>query len=206
MLIRLGIFSNIYDRTRIVDGLIKGTSYAKDGNELIISSRNIDQFAEQIGFADLEKQTKLLTDMNVHNRYNKPFTTNIDSLTYVGKKRVYDCTIPNIGKFDGNGIVLSNCGEQFLHPGDNCNLGSVNLDVMWDEENNDIDYDKLYNTIIYSVRMLDNVIELFGHNVSQINDIAKRNRRIGLGVMGLADLLFRAKLRYGTRESIDFCK
>ena len=58
----------------------------------------------------------------------------------------------------------------------------------------------------YAIRMLDNTIDLFKHSVKEIDDMAKANRRVGLGVMGFADLLMRLKIRYGSELSYEVAR
>ena len=94
-------------------------------------------------------------------------------------------------------ITASNpCSEQMLHNFDNCNLLSINLGEF---HNN---WDDLEDTVSVAIRMLDNTIDLFNHNVDSINSMAFANRRVGLGIMGWADYLFKNGVSYGSEESI----
>lgn len=98
-------------------------------------------------------------------------------------------------------IYASNpCGEQFLHPYDNCNLGSLNLAQF--VKNNKIDWNHLKRGTKTAVRLMDNVIDLFDFPVPQVTDLAKKNRRIGLGIMGFADMLYQIGVGYNTEEGI----
>ena len=110
--------------------------------------------------------------------------------------------LPMLGR-----ITASNpCGEQMLHPGDNCNLGSINVAAHFDDEKSIIDWEDLKVTVAIAVEMLDNTIELFDHSVELINETAVKNRRIGLGIMGFADLLYKMNVRYGSYESFDIAE
>ena len=111
--------------------------------------------------------------------------------------------VPGLGP-----IVASNpCGEQMLHGNDNCNLGSINLAAFYDPKyEDDFDYVEFRNTIRTAVEMLDNTIDLFEHSVPAINEMAKANRRVGLGVMGFADLLYLMNIRYGSIECRDLIR
>ncbi|KKU11864.1 MAG: Ribonucleoside-diphosphate reductase [Parcubacteria group bacterium GW2011_GWB1_45_7] len=96
-------------------------------------------------------------------------------------------------------IETSNpCGEQFLHPNDNCNLGSINLSAF--VKNGKFDYKRLEKATEHATRMLDNVIDRFDFPVKAITDMAKRNRRIGLGIMGFADALYQLGVKYNSKE------
>lgn len=96
-------------------------------------------------------------------------------------------------------IYSSNpCGEQFLHPYDNCNLGSLNLAAFAKEGK--LDEKRLKEATRAAVRMLDNVIDRFDFPVEQVTQMAIKNRRIGLGVMGFADLLYQLGIQYNSPE------
>ncbi|MFA7309133.1 MAG: adenosylcobalamin-dependent ribonucleoside-diphosphate reductase [Patescibacteria group bacterium] len=102
--------------------------------------------------------------------------------------------LPGLGR-----IETSNpCGEQFLHPYDNCNLGSINLAKFVSDKQ--VNWDRLKFVTRTSVRMMDNVIDLFDFPVQQVTDLAKNNRRIGLGIMGFADMLFQLEIPYNTEK------
>ncbi|MDD3790628.1 MAG: adenosylcobalamin-dependent ribonucleoside-diphosphate reductase [Sphaerochaetaceae bacterium] len=102
-----------------------------------------------------------------------------------------------------NSIQCTNpCGEQGLPPWGVCNLGSINLsqfvvdgEVLWDD---------LGRTVASSVRFLDNVIDDTPYFYDENKEQQQSERRIGLGTMGLADMLIKLKIGYGSDESIDF--
>ena len=101
----------------------------------------------------------------------------------------------------GQKVVATNpCGEQPLAPYSVCNLAAVNLAVMADKETNTVDYAKLTETVKTGVRMQDNVIDATPYFLEENEKQALGERRIGLGVMGLADLLIYTKTRYGSEE------
>jgi ribonucleoside-diphosphate reductase alpha chain len=90
------------------------------------------------------------------------------------------------------------CGEQFLHPYDNCNLGSINLAKFI--KNKDVDWERLKYVTKLAVRLMDNVIDIFNFPVEELNEVARKNRRIGLGIMGFADLLYQLEIPYNSKE------
>ena len=97
------------------------------------------------------------------------------------------------------------CGEQWLGPYENCCLGSINL-AQHATEDGKVDWGKLEETTKTAVLFLDNVIDANGYvsGVPQLREAALRARRIGLGIMGLGDLMFNCGIRYGSDEGQEF--
>jgi ribonucleoside-diphosphate reductase alpha chain len=100
-------------------------------------------------------------------------------------------------------IMASNpCGEQFLHFANSCNLGSIDVNKFYDHEHR-LDWDRLAEVTHWTTRFLDNVIDTCAWPLPEINDVVKRTRPVGLGVMGFADLCLNLKISYGSAASID---
>ena len=97
------------------------------------------------------------------------------------------------------------CGEQFLGPYENCCLGSVNL-AQHVTSDGRVDWDKLRESVVVSTRFLDNVVDAnkYVPAVPQLRESALRARRIGLGIMGLGDLMYALGVRYGSAEGQEF--
>ncbi|MBI5826784.1 MAG: adenosylcobalamin-dependent ribonucleoside-diphosphate reductase [Deltaproteobacteria bacterium] len=95
------------------------------------------------------------------------------------------------------------CGEQPLLSYEPCNLGSLNLSRMLKREGGSwaLDYERLGATVRLAVRFLDNVIDMSSYPSKEIDLMAKGNRKIGLGVMGFADMLTRMRVAYGSAGS-----
>lgn len=101
----------------------------------------------------------------------------------------------------GQKVIATNpCGEQPLAPYSVCNLAAVNLAEMADKENQQVDFGKLKDTVKVGVRMQDNVIDATPYFLEENRRQALGERRVGLGVMGLHDLLIYCETRYGSRE------
>ncbi len=92
------------------------------------------------------------------------------------------------------------CGEQWLGPYDACNLGSINLGLF--VKNGKVDYETLEETTRLCTRFLDDVIEINPFPLPQVREKVYANRRIGLGVMGWAEMLFELHIRYDSEEAI----
>ncbi|HVS80751.1 MAG TPA: adenosylcobalamin-dependent ribonucleoside-diphosphate reductase [Pyrinomonadaceae bacterium] len=100
-------------------------------------------------------------------------------------------------------IMASNpCGEQFLHFANSCNLGSIDVAKFYDREQR-LDWDRLREVTHWCTRFLDNVIDTCAWPLPEINDVVKRTRPLGLGIMGFADLCLNLKITYGSPASID---
>jgi ribonucleoside-diphosphate reductase alpha chain len=95
------------------------------------------------------------------------------------------------------------CGEQPLHDYESCNLGSINLANFFDAGRKDrFDWSRFAEVIRMGVRFLDNVIEVNKYPLPQIEEMSRANRRIGLGVMGWADLLLLMELKYDSAKAL----
>ena len=94
------------------------------------------------------------------------------------------------------------CGEQFLHFSNSCNLGSIDVAKFYDREQR-LDWDRLAEVTHQCTRFLDNVIDTCAWPLPEINDVVKRTRPVGLGIMGFADLCLDLKITYGSPASID---
>ncbi|MCM3131750.1 adenosylcobalamin-dependent ribonucleoside-diphosphate reductase [Paenibacillus polysaccharolyticus] len=104
-----------------------------------------------------------------------------------------------------NPIICTNpCGEQGLPGWGVCNLSAINLSKFYDETNHDVAWEELAETTRISARFLDNVIDATPYHFEENRLNQQRERRVGLGTMGLAELMIKLRIRYGSLESLDF--
>ncbi|HYH79803.1 MAG TPA: ribonucleotide reductase N-terminal alpha domain-containing protein [Longimicrobium sp.] len=159
---------------------------------------------------------------NLHERALVAENHKVVAIRLAGRADVYNGTVDDVHTYvvadphavdEGaafTGVVSANCGEQPLLPYDVCNLGSVNVgafvredvpaDSPWYER---VDWKEYRRVTRLSTHFLDNVIDANQYPLPEITDLAHRIRRIGLGVMGFADLLVRLGVPYNSAEGVE---
>lgn len=233
MLLRFGIFSKIYKERHkagyrsMPDGQGGCKDYfCKATHELVISKENIYRYNELIGFFHSEKTEKLnliLEELATNPRgfYKENFVARVEKIEYIGKKEVFDCTIPEVHFFDANGVSAHNCSEIAIGVG-SCRLYSQNLKYYVKlpfTKAAYFDYGEFASDVRKAMRLTDDLVEM---EIDKINAIieqsdaederklwqmyletCKMGRRTGLGTHGLADALARLCVCYDSDEALE---
>jgi ribonucleoside-diphosphate reductase alpha chain len=197
-----------------------------DQHELVVVEDNLERFRDEIGFLAEYKNAALDDRLDAYDRgaYGERFEATVESVEYDGHEAVYDLTEPDTHSFVANGLVVHNCGEQPLEEYEACNLGHINLSTVvdaetpdwrvWYDEHGDeydsfedavdaflasaIDWNEFDHRIEYGTRFLENVVTMSDFPVDKIEEKVREMRKIGLGVMGLAQLYIQLGIRYGS--------
>lgn len=178
--------------------------WCKTQYELIINRPNAIVFEKLIGFAG-NKQQQLSEALDKRGREcRKPerFITKIKTIEPDGIEDVYCLHEPETHSLIVNGFVVGNCGEQWLPHADCCDLGAINLHTHI--IGGKMDWDLLEETVAIGIRFLDDVLDQNHYPLPIIQETSQRYRRIGLGVMGLHDMLLELDLKYSSQEARDF--
>jgi len=213
LLSNFGIASRIYRNRRqeqmrmLPDGKGGLKEYlTRAQHELAISRTNLITFQREIGFLTERKNQTLVERMKDYQRgpRDEYFVATVEAIESDGIEEVFDLTEMITHSMVVNGVVTHQCGEQGLPAFGVCNLGAINLAKFYDEETHDVNWDDLDKTARYSTRFLDNVIDSTPYFFEENKQQQLSERRVGLNNMGLAELMVKLEIRYGSDESVAF--
>lgn len=199
MLGRMGIRSSVrklHDKKDMTCPNTGNTYESKPSYRLLITNRlNVIRFHDVIGFWHTEKDAKLASGIDAYQAERETkFEATFKSLTYLREEDVYDCTIEEVYDFCGDGFYMRDCGEIHLEPWEPCNLGHINLAAfVTDAGKTD------WLDLIRAHRLMTRF--LIRATFSEVGDpksreVLDRNRRIGVGHLGVASYLAMTGMRY----------
>ncbi|MFB6266416.1 MAG: LAGLIDADG family homing endonuclease, partial [Halodesulfurarchaeum sp.] len=212
------------------DGRGGTKEYEHEGfHELVISSSHLVTFEAEIGFLLDSKTEALERRLDEYGRgpYSPRFEATVAAIEPDGHEAVYDLTEPETNSYIGNGFVVHNCGEQPLEEYEACNLGHINLSTIAAEEAPDwrvwegeragefatleeeveafleaaIDWEEFDRRIEWGTRFLEDVVTMSDFPVEDITEKVRSMRKIGLGIMGLAQLYIQLGMTYGSEPA-----
>ena len=209
------------------DGAGGTATYERQADhDLVISKDALTVFRDEIGFLREDKTGALRERLDSYDRgpYSESFDATVQSIEYDGHEAVYDLTEPDTHSFVANGMVCHNCGEQPLEEYEACNLGHINLSTLaakdapdwriWSEQHADefastadavtafldeaVDWEEFDRRIRLGTRFLEDVVTMSDFPVPEIEETVREMRKIGMGIMGLAQLYIQLGMRYGS--------
>ncbi|AUX08834.1 ribonucleoside-diphosphate reductase alpha chain [Halalkaliarchaeum desulfuricum] len=203
-------------------------------HELAITKDNQQRFARELGFLREDKNDQLEKNLDAYTRgpQTETFVATVEEVTPDGYEEVFDLTEPETHSFVASGLVTHNCGEQPLEEYEACNLGHINLSTLaaldapdwraWSAEHGDeydtqaeaveafleeaIDFEEFDYRIDRGTRFLENVVTMSDFPVPEIEEKVREMRKIGLGIMGLAQLYIQLGVRYGSETGNEIAR
>ncbi len=172
-------FNNFNFSVAITDAFMKAVEEGAEYN-LIEPSSN-----EEVGTLDARAVFEKIIDLAWHN--GEPGVLFIDAANR-------DNMTPQLGDFE----ATNPCGEQWLLPYESCNLGSLNLSNF--VKDGEVDFERMGQVVGVATSFLDNVIDCNRFPIPEIEEMTLKTRKIGMGIMGLHDLLIQLGLPYGSEE------
>jgi len=172
--------------------------------EAVKSGAKYDLISPRSGDVLGQEEAREIFDLMVHGAW----ATGEPGVFFIDKANKHN-PVPHLGAYE----ATNPCGEQPLLPYDVCNLGSINVglfvdidaadELPWDQK---VDWEAMRHVIHLSTHFLDNVIDANNYPLPEITDLAQRIRRVGLGLMGYADLLVRVGVPYNSEEAIEVAR
>jgi Ribonucleotide reductase, alpha subunit len=208
ILLMFGVHARIFKSKRkshAINGRVIRSDRPK--YDVTISGASLGQFIEQIQLSHPGKAMRLKQAALRSNFTGGNWAAQVIDVEPDGVETVYDLYEPGSDTWITEGYVSRGCGEQYLGPFESCCLGSVNLAQHFGPDGS-VDWISLGRSVHLAVRFLDDVLDVNGYvpSVPQLREAALKARRIGLGIMGLADLMYHVGIRYGSVEGQMFAE
>ena len=185
-----------------------GQYLCKETWRLLISGKDVQLYNDRIGFFRDSRRLKYEEYIKTHEFYGQKFTDEVRDVFPFGVGEVYDVINTNDHTFYANFIQVANCGEIPGVDGASCILGSLNLKRFLTKVDNQfaLDFAALAIATTLAVKFLDNVVSITKTGVDQFDEINLRDRKIGLGVMGWADVLAYLNIAYDSEEALEYAR
>ncbi len=183
----------------------RAIGHGRSQYDVVVTGESFGRFFEQIHLSHPEKQHQMEEAALRCDLTGGHWAAQVVRIEPDGLETVYDLYEPKSDTWITAGYVSRGCGEQWLGPYENCCLGSINLAGHMTDDNR-VDWEKLRRTVEEATRFLDDVVSANAYvpAVPQLKETALRVRRIGLGIMGLADMMYCLGVRYGSEEGQEF--
>lgn len=177
----------------------------KEHSRITNTDRHIEVIRDEKGRYVAKEHKKKRDSFNLGCGTGTNWTVR-DVIWLKDREDVYDMTVPEVHNFIANRMVVHNCAEEPLPAGGSCLLGALNLAAFVDDEGR-FDYVEFKRAIRIAVRALNNVLNegISKHPLLEQRNSVTKWRQIGLGIMGLADMLIKMKVRYGSQEAVSLC-
>jgi ribonucleotide reductase alpha subunit len=206
VLLMFGIYARINTSQRLRHAIAgREIRFDRPKYDITISGESFGRFFEQIRLSHPDKQMRMEEAALTTNFTGGNWAAKVIKIELAGVETVYDLYEPKSDTWITEGFVSRGCGEQWLGPYENCCLGSVNLNEHCGPDGQ-VDWELLRQSVELATRFLDDVVESNAYvpAVPQLTEAAHKARRIGLGIMGLADLMYHVGVRYGSKEGQEF--
>jgi ribonucleoside-diphosphate reductase alpha chain len=179
---------------------IKSTIRGNNPYYLTVYGKSFKPFMYKIGLTTSSKIRNI--DVPRDSTGEIKYLTKVTSVTKLpGKHKVYDAEEYDTHKLIFNGIITGNCSEQYMYHGESCTLGSINLAKLIDGDK--FNWAEYRKTIWISTQFLNDVLEVNQYPTEDIKTNSNITKRIGLGIMGLADMLFKMRIPYNSEQGYD---
>ncbi len=170
---------------------------------ITVSGKSFKPFMYKVGLTTSSKIKNI--DVPRNSTGEVKYLTKVTSVTKLpGKHPVYDAEEYETHKLIFNGIITGNCSEQAMYHGESCTLGSINLSKLVGDYDHKFNYYNFRDVVLASTQFLNDVLEVNQYPTQDIKENSNITKRIGLGIMGLADALFKMKIPYNSEKGYEF--